>query len=132
MARRVSAAPPLIKSELHIHLTPDDTLAACVAAGHVWRQRVRDPTVAVHALLLQILHATAMIGVSRLVGVPFTRVTTLLDAEAYPAAELTVLYHRRWQAGVNLRHLKQTLGMRVLRSQSSDGVERELLEGRSA
>jgi hypothetical protein len=56
-----------------------------------------------------------------------TLVTTLLDAEAYPAAALAELYHRRWQAEVNLRHLKDTLGMRVLRSQSVPGVERELL-----
>ncbi|MBN2448294.1 MAG: transposase, partial [Phycisphaerae bacterium] len=56
-----------------------------------------------------------------------TLVTTLLDAEAYPVAELAELYHRRWQAELNLRHLKDTLGMRVLRSKSVAGVERELL-----
>jgi len=56
-----------------------------------------------------------------------TLVTTLLDAAAYPAAELAALYHRRWQAEVNLRHLKETLGMRVLRSRTAEGVERELL-----
>lgn len=56
-----------------------------------------------------------------------TLVTTLFDAEAYPATELAELYHRRWQAEVNLRHLKDTLGMRVLRAQSAAGVERELL-----
>jgi hypothetical protein len=56
-----------------------------------------------------------------------TLVTTLLDADAYPSTELAALYHRRWQAEVNLRHLKETLGMRVLRSQREAGVERELL-----
>jgi hypothetical protein len=56
-----------------------------------------------------------------------TLVTTLLDAEAYPADELAELYHRRWQAEVNLRYLKDTLGLRVLRSRSVAGVERELL-----
>lgn len=56
-----------------------------------------------------------------------TLVTTLLDAEAYPAAALAELYQRRWQAEVNLRHLKDTLGLRVLRSQSVAGVEREIL-----
>jgi hypothetical protein len=56
-----------------------------------------------------------------------TLATTLLDAEAYPAADLAELYHRRWQAEVNLRHLKGTLGMRVLRSKSEAGAERELL-----
>ena len=56
-----------------------------------------------------------------------TLVTTLLDPEQYPSAALAELYHRRWQAEVNLRHLKDTLGMRVLRSQTEAGVERELL-----
>jgi hypothetical protein len=56
-----------------------------------------------------------------------TLVTTLGDAEAYPRDALAELYHRRWQAEVNLRHLKDSLGMRVLRSQSVAGVERELL-----
>ena len=56
-----------------------------------------------------------------------TLVTTLLDAQRYPATELAALYHRRWQAEVNLRHLKDTLGMRVLRSQTEAGVARELL-----
>jgi len=56
-----------------------------------------------------------------------TLVTTLLDPQAYPAAELAELYHQRWQAEVNLRHLKETLGMRVLRSKTELGVERELL-----
>jgi hypothetical protein len=56
-----------------------------------------------------------------------TVVTTLLDAEAYPAKELARLYERRWQVEVNLRHLKQTLGMDVLRCQTLPGVVKELL-----
>ncbi|MFH1747204.1 MAG: transposase [Planctomycetota bacterium] len=51
----------------------------------------------------------------------------MLDAEMYPAVELAELYHRRWRAELNLRHLKETLGMRVLRSQTEAGVQRELL-----
>ncbi len=56
-----------------------------------------------------------------------TLATTLLDPVAYPAAELAELYHRRWCVELNLRHLKDTLGMRVLRAKSAAGVERELL-----
>ncbi|HRS28683.1 MAG: IS4 family transposase [Phycisphaerae bacterium] len=56
-----------------------------------------------------------------------TLVTTLVNAGDYPADALAELYQRRWQPEVNLRHLKDTLGMRVLRSQSAAGVERELL-----
>jgi hypothetical protein len=56
-----------------------------------------------------------------------TLATTLLDPQRYPAEALAELYQRRWQAEVNLRHLKQTLGMRVLHSRSVAGVEKELL-----
>ena len=56
-----------------------------------------------------------------------TLVTTLLDAERYPQAELADLYYRRWQAEINLRDLKETLGLRVLRAQTVAGVEREVL-----
>jgi len=54
-------------------------------------------------------------------------VTTLLDRERYPAAAVAQLYERRWRVEVDLRHLKQTLGMGVLRSQSVPGVMKELL-----
>jgi hypothetical protein len=56
-----------------------------------------------------------------------TVVTTLLDPEAYPAKELARLYERRWQVEVNLRHLKQTLGLDVLRCRTFPGVMKELL-----
>lgn len=59
--------------------------------------------------------------------VTVTLATTLLDPAAYPAADLAELYHRRWRVEINLRHLKDTLGMRVLRAKSVAGVERELL-----
>jgi len=56
-----------------------------------------------------------------------TLVTTLLDPERYPAEALAELYGARWQIEVNFRHLKQTLGMDVLKSQTAAGVRKELL-----
>ena len=53
--------------------------------------------------------------------------TTLLDARAYPAAELAALYLSRWRIEINLRHLKRTMGMNRLKCRSVDGVRRELL-----
>jgi|SRR5262245_3405539 len=53
-------------------------------------------------------------------------VTTLLDAVRYPAALIAAMFGVRWNAEVNLRHLKQTLGLDVLRSQSVAGVTKEL------
>jgi hypothetical protein len=55
-----------------------------------------------------------------------TLVTTLLDPTRYPAAELAQLYFDRWQVEVNLRHLKQTLHLDVLRSKTVEGVQKEL------
>jgi Transposase DDE domain len=55
-----------------------------------------------------------------------TLVTTLLDPERYPAKELARLYGLRWGLEVNLRHLKQTMGMDVLRCQTVEGVLKEL------
>lgn len=52
--------------------------------------------------------------------------TTLLDAQAYPAAELAGLYARRWQIELWLRDIKTTMGMEVLRTQCPEMVHREL------
>ena len=54
-------------------------------------------------------------------------VTTLLDDEKYTAKDLAEFYRCRWQIETNLRHLKQTMGMDVLRCQRADGVRKEML-----
>ena len=56
-----------------------------------------------------------------------TWATTLLDPERYPEAALAELYRGRWQVETNLRHLKQTLGLAVLKSHTVAGVEKEIL-----
>jgi Transposase DDE domain len=55
-----------------------------------------------------------------------TLVTTLLDPKEYPAEELAQLYGLRWQVEVNLRHLKETMKMDVLRCETVEGVQKEL------
>lgn len=55
-----------------------------------------------------------------------TLVTTLLDPERYPAKALAELYRRRWGIETNLRHLKTTMNMEVLRCHTVDGVLKEL------
>ena len=55
-----------------------------------------------------------------------TLVTTLLDPECYPKQAVAELYGRRWQVEVNLRHLKSTMRMDVLRCRTADGIHREL------
>lgn len=53
-------------------------------------------------------------------------VTTLLDANLYPAEEIVELSRQRWGVEINLRHLKTTMGMEVLRCKSVEGVKKEL------
>ena len=55
-----------------------------------------------------------------------TLVTTLLDPDRYPKEAVAELYGCRWQVETNLRHLKTTMRMDILRCQTVDGIYREL------
>lgn len=55
-----------------------------------------------------------------------TLVTTLTDAEAYPAESLAELYGMRWRVELYLRHLKTTMRMDVLKCRTVEGVLKEL------
>jgi hypothetical protein len=55
-----------------------------------------------------------------------TLVTTLLDAEADPVTELADLYGTRWRVELNLRHVKTTMKMDVLKCKTLEGVLKEL------
>jgi len=54
-------------------------------------------------------------------------VTTLLDSNAYPIESLGELYFQRWGVELHFREIKITLGMDVLRCQTPDMVEKEVL-----
>jgi hypothetical protein len=56
-----------------------------------------------------------------------TLVTTLLDSRRYPLEALAEMFRQRWTIETNLRHLKTTLGMDTLHSQTVEGVHKELL-----
>jgi Transposase DDE domain len=58
--------------------------------------------------------------------VTVTTVTTLLDPVRYPADALVELRLRRWDVESNLRHLKITMGLDVLRCKTETGVRKEL------
>jgi hypothetical protein len=55
-----------------------------------------------------------------------TIITTLLDPLRYSADELIALRLRRWDVETNLRHLKTTMGLDVLRCKTEAGVRKEL------
>lgn len=58
--------------------------------------------------------------------VTLTLVTTLTDPRQYPAKELLSLRLRRWDVETDLRHLKTTMKMDVLRCKTEQGVRKEL------
>lgn len=55
-----------------------------------------------------------------------TLITTLLDANAYPPTQLVKLYGFRWEVELDLKHLKTSLGMDVLRGKTPEMVRKEI------
>ncbi len=54
------------------------------------------------------------------------RVTTLLDAELYSKEEISKAFRCRWHAELDLRAIKRTMGMSVLRCKTPDRVRKEV------
>jgi hypothetical protein len=57
----------------------------------------------------------------------FYIVTTLLDAQKYPADMIKKLYLSRWHVELYFRELKSTLGLDILRCKSPEMVRKEIL-----
>ncbi|WP_375515990.1 IS4 family transposase, partial [uncultured Nostoc sp.] len=53
-------------------------------------------------------------------------ITTLLDKTTYSTLEVVGLYGKRWDVELDLRHLKTTLGMDVLRCKTPSMVRKEI------
>ena len=53
-------------------------------------------------------------------------VTTLVDSKLYTKTKLTQLYQWRWQVEVDLRHVKTTLGMEMLRGKTPQMIRKEI------
>ena len=53
-------------------------------------------------------------------------VTTLTDAQKYPREDIADLYRQRWQAELDIRAIKKTMGMDVLRCKSPAMVRQEM------
>lgn len=50
----------------------------------------------------------------------------MLDSEVYPTTEIMRLYGQRWDVELDLRHLKTTLGMDILRGKTPEMVRKEI------
>lgn len=55
-----------------------------------------------------------------------TLATTLLDPRRYSKKAIAELYGCRWQVETNLRHLKTTMRMDILRCRTAEGIYKEL------
>jgi len=68
------------------------------------------------------------IGYQRPGGKPQVLLTSLLDAERFPAQELVALYHERWELELGYDEIKTQMLEReeTLRSRTPDGVRQEL------
>ncbi len=109
-------------------LGPDDGV-------FVWRKGLQQSTILTSVqwgalpaeILVRIIRFTALCRGCR--SQRITLVTTLIDVQLYPAAELIALYLRRWRLELCLRDVKTTLGLERLRCQSPTMVRKELLAG---
>jgi len=52
--------------------------------------------------------------------------TSLLDADADPRSDIAELYHQRWHAELDIRAIKQTLGMDILGCKTPEMVRKEI------
>lgn len=86
------------------------------------KQRRKDPSLP-RSVRVRVIQAILRIRGKRQV-VWF--VTSLLDAHAYPAEEIVALYGRRWRIETLLGQTKVRMGADVLRSQSVEGVKKEI------
>jgi hypothetical protein len=94
-----------------LHRFPDGTYQSMFGGQSV---RVIDAEIGIKT------KAGTVTGVYRLI-------TTLLDAEAYPATAILRLYHERWEIETAYLEIKSSiLGGRVLRARTPAGVDQEI------
>jgi hypothetical protein len=98
---------------------PDGSFLSCLRPSSGPHRRA-------HAVVVRVIEY-------RLNGVPdaeplYRLITSLLDPESAPAAELAALYHERWEEEGAFAELKVTLpgGQLMLRSRRADLAEQEL------
>jgi hypothetical protein len=81
----------------------------------------------VKSLDIRLCDTSTDYGNSRSEG--FTIASTMLDPETAPASWLASLYEARWYVETDIESIKCTMGLEHLRSQSPEGLERELWTG---
>lgn len=123
LARR----PPVRAAEAHAVLGENDLLVSWKKP--VWNKRLaysREQWEALPSILrVRQIHVTVSVPGWRTES--FYIVTTLLDADQYPATDLADLYLQRWNVELFFRHIKTTMGMDVLKCKSPEMVHKEII-----
>jgi Insertion element 4 transposase N-terminal/Transposase DDE domain len=119
-AHVLARLPAHVKPEL-VEVLPDGTYLAYIHPSDPKRRGTQ-------RLLVRVLEYTLDDPTRPGHGQPHRLITTLLDPAAYPALDLIVLYHERWEVDLTLDELKvhQRLLPRPLRSLKPVGVIQEL------
>ncbi|OUL22210.1 IS4 family transposase [Nostoc sp. 106C] len=76
--------------------------------------------------MLQVREISDLINISGFRTQSVSLITTLLDTDAFPTHALTQLYRDRWDVELDLKHLKTTLGMDILRSKTPAMIRKEI------
>ena len=77
--------------------------------------------------LVQVRHITFNVEIKGFRTNTITVATTLTDHKQFPAQDFVNLYRRRWAVELYLRDIKISLGMDVLRCQTPEMIEKELI-----
>jgi IS4 transposase len=102
-----------------VEFGPDDFVTEMTVWPHYRR---KDPTLP-ETVTVRIIRSTATIRGKK---TTLWLVTSLLDAERYPAEEIKSLYGMRWRIETLFDELKGTLSADVLRSKTVEGVIKEM------
>lgn len=89
----------------------------------VWPQYRRDDPTLPEKVRVRVIRSTVRIRGKK---EKLWLVTSLLDAERYPADEIVALYGARWRIETLFEELKGTLSADVLRSRTPEGVSKEM------
>jgi hypothetical protein len=85
--------------------------------------RRKDPSLPIHIDVRFMKAAVRIRGRRQVVWF----VTSLLDSHRYPAEQVMALYARRWRIETLFREVKITLSADVLRSQTPEGIRKEVV-----
>lgn len=126
----------MMRFSMHLHQKrrADFRSGQCIAKGdHVvtWQRPERpewmdEETYATIPATLQLREILVEVHESGFRVEKLVVVTTLLDAECYPAEDVAQLYHYRWNVELDIRTLKGSLAMDHLRCHSPEMVRKEI------